>query len=1152
MSQGLPTGGQAERPRDTRVGATSANLVATRALEELAERYAPPSLVINAEDSVVHFQGDLNPYLRFPKGRAELYVFDMLNANMRAELRALIYRCRRELITAQGSAWPLDIGGKPYQVTPTVSPLERGQNSLLIVSFLATLQEDGKAVDAIEAHERDDLIIKELEHELANARTHLNIVVEELETSNEELQSLNEELQSTNEELQSTNEELQTSNEELQSTNEELLTVNEELQARTAEVEAVAGDLINVKESLALPLIVVDRKLRITQANDACASIVFRDGPLEQTSLNTVQWRIEVPGLSQQVRGVIRHGANHSAVVKSADDEFSLRIMPYRLHEGEIAGAVLLFEKITERRRAERQEQSAMIRLKLAAELAAIGIWVWDLKDNSLAWDERMYEFFQAPEDVKASGVDYNFWLSHCHPDDARRLELELSECIQKKKPWESFFRIVPPDGGVRYIQSSAIIETDDHGKPCRFVGVDRDVTLQAREQDLLRQITSMAPYATVSCNPSGCIVLFNAEAERLFGYSQEEVIGRSVESLLPSAFHVENAPSRAGYLSMGRGQESNGVRKNGETFPAEIAETPIETDEGRFVMWTIIDITDRKDAHLKLKRSEERFRSLIMATNEIFWSADAAGGGVGDSPDWRIFTGQSAESTQGFGWTEALHPEDRKRAAETWAQAIETCSLYDTEYRVRRHDGVYRDFIVRGVPVFEPGGDVREWVGACKDITERKQLEMGLLREREHFLRTVTDNFPGLVGYWTKDLRCAFANPNYLEWFGRSAEEMIGTRFQEFMSEKDFEARWSALRATLAGEAQQFEGTVAKPDGSEGWLWMHYIPDLSKGECAGFFVVAYDITERKRAEQGLRSALDETNRLNHLMDGRESQIVALKQEINQLALLVGKEISYPSVEHSEPVASSPLVNIAETFEATIDVSLWQRILDAFCDAIGISAGIVDVHGKVLVGSRWQKICTDFHHACGQSLYQCIESDARRTTTVGVDKGIDIHTCRDGMTIATAPIIIDGSPVGSVFIGQFLTSPPDREFFTRQARTLGYDIDAFLKALDEAPVLPSGKIEAALEFVRVLSEMVSLMAVDSGRRSSIERMLRSQQTNLLSLAEDAERARLHADAANRAKSDFLANMSHENSHPYERGAWARSPDRADGTDRRTA
>ena len=276
---------QAQRIESGRNAAAGTDLIAMRTLEELVQRYAPPSLVISSEDSVLHFQGDLKPFLSFPKGRADMFLFDLLDDTLCTELRALVHRCRRDLQTVQGSTWQKEIDGQPHAVTPVVSPLEPGQKSLLLVSFQAVRLESGKTAAApVVADERDGLIINELEQELANTRTHLNIVVEELETSNEELQSLNEELQSTNEELQ-------TSNEELQSTNQELLIVNQEVQVKSAELEVIANDLINVKESLAFPLLVVNSELHITQTNDACAAIVTLDRPLQGSSLSSVGLR---------------------------------------------------------------------------------------------------------------------------------------------------------------------------------------------------------------------------------------------------------------------------------------------------------------------------------------------------------------------------------------------------------------------------------------------------------------------------------------------------------------------------------------------------------------------------------------------------------------------------------------------------------------------------------------------------------------------------------------------------------------------------------------------------------------------------------------------------------------------------------------------
>ncbi|EEF61003.1 putative PAS/PAC sensor protein [Pedosphaera parvula Ellin514] len=130
------------------------------------------------------------------------------------------------------------------------------------------------------------------------------------------------------------------------------------------------------------------------------------------------------------------------------------------------------------------------------------------------------------------------------------------------------------------------------------------------------------------------------------------------------------------------------------------------------------------KNAQMSL--SEERYQSLGIATGQIVWVMDALGNMTDDQSNttWRTFTGQTREEARGFGWMNALHPDDRERVARIYAQAIKTRSVYDAEYRLRRHDGKYRSVCARGVPVLTEDGKISEWVGSCLDITERKRVE--------------------------------------------------------------------------------------------------------------------------------------------------------------------------------------------------------------------------------------------------------------------------------------------------------------------------------------------------------------------------------------------------------------------------------------------
>src|SRR5260370_17147918 len=122
-----------------------------------------------------------------------------------------------------------------------------------------------------------------------------------------------------------------------------------------------------------------------------------------------------------------------------------------------------------------------------------------------------------------------------------------------------------------------------------------------------------------------------------------------------------------------------------------------------------------------------DRFGALLTATGHLIWNMGADGQAVDEVPYWRSFTGQSAAAVQGAGWLDAVHPDDRERAARTWGRAVADGTPYETEYRLRRADGAYRLFLDRATPVRDAAGQIQEWVGVCIDLTDRYHSEAAL-----------------------------------------------------------------------------------------------------------------------------------------------------------------------------------------------------------------------------------------------------------------------------------------------------------------------------------------------------------------------------------------------------------------------------------------
>ncbi|GGC06194.1 PAS domain-containing sensor histidine kinase [Pseudoduganella buxea] len=143
-------------------------------------------------------------------------------------------------------------------------------------------------------------------------------------------------------------------------------------------------------------------------------------------------------------------------------------------------------------------------------------------------------------------------------------------------------------------------------------------------------------------------------------------------------------------------------------------------------------DITERIEAEMALRIREERFRSLVMATSQIVWTNTPDGRVLEDSPSWRAFTGQTYEEWREFGWLDALHPDDRAGSLALWKACVATQSVFETRYRLRRADGQYRWVAVKGLPIPDAQGGVREWIGANTDIHDQVTAETELAQRLE------------------------------------------------------------------------------------------------------------------------------------------------------------------------------------------------------------------------------------------------------------------------------------------------------------------------------------------------------------------------------------------------------------------------------------
>ncbi|MGJ5633087.1 PAS domain S-box protein [Nostoc sp. CALU 1950] len=234
----------------------------------------------------------------------------------------------------------------------------------------------------------------------------------------------------------------------------------------------------------------------------------------------------------------------------------------------------------------------------------------------------------------------------------------------------------------------------------------------KAKLADILETITN----AFVALDRNSCYTYVNQRAGQMFNKQPADLIGKSIWEVFPEA--VEHQFYHAYFQSLAE-QRVIQMQEFYPPFDRWFEYWMYPSSEGISIFFQ--DITRQKLAEIALEKSERRYRSLVIATSQAVWITNANGEVVEDIPAWRALTGQSEEKVKGWGWLDAIHPEDRERTSQVWIQALEKKGIYQIEHRLQVADGSYRFFAVRAVPILDANNKIQEWVGTDTDITEQQ-----------------------------------------------------------------------------------------------------------------------------------------------------------------------------------------------------------------------------------------------------------------------------------------------------------------------------------------------------------------------------------------------------------------------------------------------
>ncbi len=388
---------------------------------------------------------------------------------------------------------------------------------------------------------------------------------------------------------------------------------------------------------------------------------------------------------------------------------------------------------VTERRQAEAALAISEQRLRLALESAKLGTWQVDLRTGKGLQDARSGEIFGYPPDQTEAHLSE--WEARIHPEDRERVMGEFYRMVRGDGPYDTQFRVLRPDGSLRWVAATAQLQYDPAGRPIRTYGVAADITERKQAEQALRQseekyrsIFRTAGNLIISVDRQGTVVDCNPRVEDVLGYAREEVIGLHMSQIV----HPDDFPVACAALQdiLADGKVHRGeyrmVCKDGRIIDVSISSSSLrnETDSGIRTVCIIQDITEHRQAMEALRRRDEQLRIAQRAagagmwdwypqTNEVTWSEEY----------YDVYGLDRSVAPSYDNWIASIVEQDRQSTDRAMRDALAACTDTHIEFRIHHPRRGLRWLASIGRTICDPHGRAVRMTGLTLDITDRRQF---------------------------------------------------------------------------------------------------------------------------------------------------------------------------------------------------------------------------------------------------------------------------------------------------------------------------------------------------------------------------------------------------------------------------------------------
>ena len=382
-------------------------------------------------------------------------------------------------------------------------------------------------------------------------------------------------------------------------------------------------------------------------------------------------------------------------------------------------------------------------RFKNITDAIPIMIWVSDHNNHVIYSNNATKEFYGMGLEGIESPQEFEKFI---HPDFLHLASTEWEKRLEKHQPLDFEFRVKNKEGEYRYLRQVAIPRHLENGQFLGFVGASFDLTNEYNykielEDDKRRfeLVMNSSLDAIICMDLDGVITLWNPQAEKIFEWKEQEVIGKRMSDvIIPQQYREAHEKGLKHYLKTGeqkvlnRVVQINGIKKDGSEVPLELSIIHVKSEKGDFFCSYIRDITERKNAYDALKTSEQKYRSLFENMTLGILEVDNQEKIIYANKSFEDIVGYSSKEMEGQNAAKLFikSPEQLRRIEEV---ALLRKQGKDSVYEVSlcRKDGTLAQVVISGAPTFEIDGSIKGSVGIHWDVTEIRRTQQELLDER-------------------------------------------------------------------------------------------------------------------------------------------------------------------------------------------------------------------------------------------------------------------------------------------------------------------------------------------------------------------------------------------------------------------------------------